>query len=445
MENFIEKNKDDLIKIVREILKIRSVEQKAAENAPFGEGVKAALQLALATGEKMGFKVKNLDNYAGYVEYGEGRELISVLGHLDVVPEGNGWEYHPPYGAEIYDGKLYGRGTSDDKGPIMAALFGLYAIKEMRIPLKKRVRIIFGTNEESNWKGINYYKSIEKEPLIGFTPDGNFPVINREKGILRITLVKKFASDNADIIVRGGERANMVPDYAEAVLNQKMIKQIQNIPEGISISENKIIARGRSAHAAKPWQGENAVAILCETLSQVSMSEDAKSIIQFVSDKIARTFYGEKIGVEEDDKLSGKLTLNLGVLNIDKKHGEMLIDIRYPITGKLEGIVDNIKREAEKYSILVGKIFSLPPIFVDEKEPLVQKLISAYEEETGEKGCAMAIGGGTYARIMEKGVAFGPVFPGVKPVEHEANEYISIDNLVKLAKIYAKAIQRLAE
>jgi len=444
MENFIEKNKDDLIKIVREILKIRSVEQKAAENAPFGEGVKAALQLALATGEKMGFKVKNLDNYAGYVEYGEGRELISVLGHLDVVPEGNGWEY-PPYGAEIYDGKLYGRGTSDDKGPIMAALFGLYAIKEMRIPLKKRVRIIFGTNEESNWKGINYYKSIEKEPLIGFTPDGNFPVINREKGILRITLVKKFASDNADIIVRGGERANMVPDYAEAVLNQKMIKQIQNIPEGISISENKIIARGRSAHAAKPWQGENAVAILCETLSQVSMSEDAKSIIQFVSDKIARTFYGEKIGVEEDDKLSGKLTLNLGVLNIDKKHGEMLIDIRYPITGKLEGIVDNIKREAEKYSILVGKIFSLPPIFVDEKEPLVQKLISAYEEETGEKGCAMAIGGGTYARIMEKGVAFGPVFPGVKPVEHEANEYISIDNLVKLAKIYAKAIQRLAE
>jgi len=444
MENFIEKNKDDLIKIVREILKIRSVEQKAAENAPFGEGVKAALQLALATGEKMGFKVKNLDNYAGYVEYGEGRELISVLGHLDVVPEGNGWEYLP-YGAEIYDGKLYGRGTSDDKGPIMAALFGLYAIKEMRIPLKKRVRIIFGTNEESNWKGINYYKSIEKEPLIGFTPDGNFPVINREKGILRITLVKKFASDNADIIVRGGERANMVPDYAEAVLNQKMIKQIQNIPEGISISENKIIARGRSAHAAKPWQGENAVAILCETLSQVSMSEDAKSIIQFVSDKIARTFYGEKIGVEEDDKLSGKLTLNLGVLNIDKKHGEMLIDIRYPITGKLEGIVDNIKREAEKYSILVGKIFSLPPIFVDEKEPLVQKLISAYEEETGEKGCAMAIGGGTYARIMEKGVAFGPVFPGVKPVEHEANEYISIDNLVKLAKIYAKAIQRLAE
>ncbi len=444
MENFIENNKDGLIKIVREILKIRSVEQEATENAPFGKGVKAALQLALATGEGMGFKVKNLDNYAGYVEYGEGKELISVLGHLDVVPEGNGWEY-PPYGAEICDGKLYGRGTSDDKGPIMAALFGLYAIKEMRIPLKKRVRIIFGTNEESNWKGINYYKSIEKEPLIGFTPDGNFPVINREKGILRITLVKKFALDNTDITVKGGERANMVPDYAEAVLNQKMIKQIQNIPEGISISENKIIAKGRSAHAAKPWQGENAVAILCETLSQVSMSEDAKSIIQFVSDKIARTFYGEKIGVETNDKLSGKLTLNLGVLNIDKKHGEMLIDIRYPVTGKLEGIVDNIKREAEKYGILVGKIFSLPPIFVDEKEPLVQKLISTYEEETGEKGCAMAIGGGTYARIMDKGVAFGPVFPGVKPVEHEANEYISIDNLVKLAKIYAKAIQRLAE
>lgn len=441
MENFIETHKEDLIEIVRGILKIKSVEDKQVGDTPFGKGVKEALQFALKTGKEMGFKTKNLDNYAGYVEYGKGNELISILGHLDVVPEGKGWT-HPPYGAEIEDGKIYARGASDDKGPIMAALFGLYAVKEMKIPLKKRVRIIFGTNEETGWKGINYYKQHEKEPLIGFTPDGDFPVVNREKGILNISLAKTFASSNTDVIINGGERPNMVPGYAEADI--KNLPDNLSLPENVTISGNKIIAKGISAHAAHPWKGKNAIVLLCKALARLDINKDVKSIINFILDKVSDV-YGEKLGIAFEDKPSGRLTLNLGILKVNETKGEMTFNIRYPITDKAGRIVKNIGKEAEKYGLMVQNTSDLKPLFVKEEEPLVQKLLSVYEEETGEKAYTMAIGGGTYARAMEKGVAFGPVFPNTKSVEHQPDEYIAINDLVKLAKIYARAIQKLAE
>ncbi len=441
MENFIEKHKEDLIEIVREIVKIKSVEEKEIGDAPFGKGVKDALQFALKTGKEMGFKTKNLDNYAGYVEYGKANESISVLGHLDVVPEGKGWT-HPPYGAEIEDGKIYGRGTTDDKGPIMAALFALYTLKETEIPLKKRVRIIFGTNEETGWKGINYYKQHEKEPLIGFTPDGNFPVVNREKGILNVSLVKKFASLNTNVIINGGERSNMVPDYAEADI--KNLPNDLHLPENVTISGNKIIAKGVSAHAAQPWEGKNAIVLLCKALAKLDIKEDVKSIIEFILDKVSDDLYGERLGIALED-ISGKLTLNLGIIKVNKEQGELTFNIRYPITDKAERIIKNIGKEAEKYGLTVQKTRDLKPLFVKEEEPLVQKLLSAYEEVTGEKAYTIAIGGGTYARAMEKGVAFGPVFPNTKAVEHQPDEYIAVDDLVKLAKIYARAIQKLTE
>ncbi len=442
MENFIEEHKEDLIEVVREVLKIKSVEDKADGDAPFGKGVKDALQFALKTGKDLGFEIKNLDNYAGYVEYGKAKGLISILGHLDVVPEGKGWT-HMPYGAEIEGGKIYARGASDDKGPIMAALFALYAVKEMKIPLKKRVRIVFGTNEESGWKGINYYKQHEKEPLIGFTPDGDFPVVNREKGILNVFLVKKFALPNTDIIINGGERPNMVPDYAEADIDN--LPDDFYAPKNITISGNKIIAKGISAHAAHPWKGKNAIVLLCKALERLNIREDVKSIIKFVSDEVGSDVYGKKLGIAFEDKLSGKLTLNLGILKVDKTQGGITFNIRYPITDKAERIVKGIEKKAKEYGLAIQTIKDSKPLFVREEEPIVQELLGVYEEETGEKAYTMAIGGGTYARAMEKGVAFGPVFPNTNSVEHQPDEYIAISHLVKLAKIYARAIQRLAD
>ena len=441
MEKFIEENKDDLIEIVQEILKIKSVEEPPVDDAPFGIGAKLALEYALDLGEEMGFKTKNFDNYAGYVEYGDGEGLISVLGHLDVVPEGKGW-HHPPYGAVIKDGKIFGRGATDDKGPMMAALFGLYALKEKGIPIKKRVRIVFGTNEETGWKGITYYKQKEKEPLIGFTPDGNFPVINREKGILNVTVGMDFKEKNNELVLRGGERPNMVPDYAEA----EFLKPVSlNNFDGVEINGNKAVARGVSAHGAHPWEGKNAVTLLCQALSNVSLREDIKSAVDFVNNAVGSDVYGEKLGIANEDAISGKLTCNLGVMHIDKDSAEVTFNIRYPITDKFERIVKAIGEKASKYGLAVKDTHNQMPLFVDEKEDIVQNLLKVYEQETGEKGYTLAIGGGTYARAMEKGVAFGPVYPGMVAVEHQPDEFIGINHLIKLAKIYGKAIYALAK
>jgi succinyl-diaminopimelate desuccinylase len=441
MEKYIEENKNELIEIVQEILKIKSVEEPPEDDAPFGIGVKLALEYALDVGEEMGFKVKNFDNYAGYVEYGEGDGLISILGHLDVVPEGKGW-HHPPYGGEIKDGKIFGRGATDDKGPMMAALFGMYALKETGLPIKKRVRIVFGTNEETGWKGITYYKQKEKEPLIGFTPDGNFPVINREKGILNVTVGRDFETENDELLLKGGERPNMVPDYAEAELLKSVdVKEF----DGVKVSGNKAIAKGISAHGAHPWEGKNAVTILCSALKEASLREDVKNVIGFVNECVDGDVYGEKLGIAKEDELSGKLTCNLGVMYIGKNSAEVTFNIRYPITDKMERIVNNIKVAAEKYGLKVRNTHHQPPLFVDESEDIVQKLLKVYEEETGEKGYTLAIGGGTYARAMDKGVAFGPVFPGMVAVEHQPDEFIGVNHLIRLAKIYGKAIYALAK
>ena len=440
MEKFIDQHKDDLIELVQEALKIRSVEESPFEDAPFGEGVKLALEYALAAAEEMGFSVKNLDNYAGFAEFGEGNEVISILGHLDVVPEGKGWT-HPPYGGEIADGKIFGRGAIDDKGPILATLFGLYAIKESGLNIKKRVRVVFGTNEETGWKGITYFKEKIKDPLIGFTPDGNFPVINREKGILNVTVVRKFSEKNDVLKLRGGERSNMVPDRAEAEL-----KNMSSAISGdVEVEGNKLIAKGVSAHGAHPWEGKNAVTILCKALESVELPDKVKSAIGFVNKAVGDDVYGKGLDIANEDELSGKLTVNLGVMKIDENGAEITFNIRYPITDSDERIIKGIEETANKFGLSVLNTRTQKPLFVDKKENVVQRLLKVYEETTGEKAYTLAIGGGTYARAMDKGVAFGPVFPGMKAVEHQPDEFISIEHLVKLAKIYGRAIYELAK
>lgn len=441
MEEFIEKNKEKLIKITQEVLRIKSVGDKPEDGAPFGVGVKEVLLKALDISKELGFNIVNYDNRVGFAEYGQGDEAISILGHLDVVPEGNNWIY-PPYGAEIHDGKIYARGAMDDKGPTMAALFGLYALKETGLNISKRVRVVFGTNEETGWKCMSYYREKVGEPIIGFAPDAQFPVINREKGILNIILRKDFVKLNDFVEISGGERPNMVPDYAEAIFNGPVSLRSEN-PD-VSIGGNKIAAKGASAHGSLPEKGKNAIVTLCETLENVELTGEVKEIVDFVVQKINRDFYGQALGVDKIDEYSGHLTINLGVIKVTKQYGELTFNIRYPVTDSHERVVDVFRMQGKAYHFNVSSFKNQAPLFVPEEEPLVQKLLKVYEDFTGEKGYTLSIGGGTYARAMDKGVAFGGVFPGMEDIAHQSNEFIGVDHLVKLARIYGRAIYELA-
>ncbi|BAL80499.1 dipeptidase PepV [Caldisericum exile] len=442
MEKFIDENKQRLVEITQEIIRIPSVEDNPTEGAPFGENVKNALLLALQISKDLGFRTVNIDNIVGYAEFGEGKDVISVLGHLDVVPEGTGWTY-PPYGAEIHDGKIYGRGAIDDKGPTMAALFGAYTLKETGAKLSKRIRIVFGTNEETGWKCMAHFKNVVHDPLIGFTPDAEFPLINREKGILNVTLRSDFNSKNEEVKITGGNRPNMVPDYAKAEFNDEVY--LKDLEEGVEVKGTIVEAHGKSAHGALPEQGVNAIVKLSNAIVDVVKHPEVKKVLEFIVKHVGTDVYGGLMGIANVDSLSGKLTMNLGVIEINESSGILTFNIRYPISDNFERIIYGFNKVAEVYGLKVSEYRNQNPLYVKEDSELVKILLNVFEKTTGRKGYTLSIGGGTYARAMDLGVAFGPTFEEMEKVEHMANEYIAIDHLVNLAKIYGNALYELAK
>lgn len=206
----IEKFKNQMIEHIIDVVKIPSVESEAKENAPFGEEVNRALLKALEISEKLGFKTKNIDGYMGYAQFGEGDDYIGIVGHLDVVPTEDGW-INPPFSGHIEDGRIYSRGALDNKGPIMSALYGLYAVKESGLKISKPVRIIFGTDEESGFEDLTYYLTKEKPPIMGFTPDCKYPVVYGERGRAKINISVDIDNENRDDDTR--EFFNFVNKY----------------------------------------------------------------------------------------------------------------------------------------------------------------------------------------------------------------------------------------
>lgn len=458
----IDEMKDDLIESVQDIIRIKSVEGEPKEGMPFGEGVSKALQCALDISEKLGFKVVNLDGNVGYAEYGEGEEYVAALGHLDVVPEGDDWIY-PPYGAEIHDGKIYGRGTTDDKGPIMASLYGLKAIKELGLPLSKRIRIIFGTNEETGSKDMEYYVEHEKAPVAGFTPDAEFPIINGEKGITIFDIVKNFGDEknNGDVLVcsiKGGIASNVVASLCETKLKAKdpvkTCEEITNIAKENNIKfevshngdEVELKVFGVSAHGSTPEKGINAIMQSIKILANLDLAqEDIKSFVKFLNDNIGEDVYGEKFGINLMDEASGKVSFNVGVIDLNDKVGRLTLNLRYPVTKTLEDMMNPFNERIKGTGIVIENFEHQKPLYFSPDHPLIKTLQRVYKEETGEEGKLISIGGGTYAKEMPNIVAFGPIFPGEADVIHKPNEYIKIDDLVLISKIYAKALYELAK
>ena len=435
LNKIIELYREKLIKSTQELVSIPSTKGEGKESMPFGEEINKALEYVLKLGEELGFLVGNVDGYAGFIEFGHGDETLAILAHLDVVPAGEGWTY-PPFGGQIHDNKLYGRGAIDDKGPAMAALFAMKAVMESSAPVNKKVRLILGTDEESGWEDMDYYFKKQPMPDFGITPDANYPVIHAEKGIMHIELYKEFSkgqADKSDILsIKGGSRANMVPDSCICYLKGE--------------DKEPVTTEGVSAHGSMPEKGENAISKMLDLLSHDRLGDN--DLDRFLADLgrlIGFDTKGKGLGINYSDDVSGHLTLNLGVIDVDREGGKAIIDIRYPVKYKEEEIIEAIEQNLDTSGIGIRLVHGQKPLYLPKDHFLVKTLGRVYREQTGQDLEPLTIGGGTYARALETGVAFGAVFPGKAELAHQKDEYIEIDDLILNAKIYAHAIAELVK
>lgn len=441
IKNYIEANETEIINDLSALINIPSVIDEVNHEKPFGKHIDDALKWTLNKFEAIGMKIfYDPKGYYGYAEIGEGSELIGILAHVDVVPSGdeNNWKFSPFKGVHK-DGKLYGRGATDDKGPIIAVLHALKALIDNEIKFNKRVRVIIGTDEENQWRGIYHYMRDEEIPDYGFTPDSDFPVIYAEKGLLQI----KLKSDlKANIRIKGGNAMNSVPESASYHGSHlyKLEKHLKKMGFDHEIENEELYVIGKSAHSAKPHMGVNAISRMVMALKSLGVETPA---IDFIAEKIALTTNGELIFGNCEDDPSGKLTISVNQIDVSK-YGEVIaLDIRIPVTVDKKFIELGLRRVAEKFGLQYEELDYLEPVYVSMDHPLIKTLKTVYEEETGLDGTPISTGGATYARAMKNCVAFGPIFPGTVKIAHQTDEYIEIKALIKCAQIYAKAIERM--
>ena len=448
--------RQEMIEALKDFIKIESVKSAGQPNMPYGKGIFDALMYVQSTAERMDLECVNLFGHMAYVDYGDGNEMLGILTHLDVVPKGEGWTL-PAFEGIEKDGRVYGRGAIDDKGPAIAALYALKALSDNCVQLDKKVRLIFGADEESGWADMDFYKQHETWPDIAFSPDGEYPVINSEKGLLHVQLLLEAEAGGDGVSVKSfnaGTRVNVVPNKADCLLTAPF-ETIQKslvgytCPIGATLSCADagdglihITAVGKSAHGSRPENGINAAASLLHYLGTLPLCFGAISEgFYSLAENIGTYFNGEPIGLDIQDEQSGRLTFNLGTLSLTGSTLKAGLDIRYPTSVNPEQVKEKLAAHFGCFDI--SYLHALGAHYVPEDSMLVVKLKEAYTEITGEPAYCMAIGGATYARAFENAVTFGPLFPGQPSVEHGPDEYIEIDALMKNAQIIANAIIKL--
>ena len=462
LEKFINENKEKIIEDLQELIQIPSAYSKSDNpKYPFGENVNNALEYTLELGNNLGFRTKNIDAYCGYIEFGEGSELVGIIGHLDVVPEGDNWTYSP-FSGTISDGYIFGRGAIDDKGPVIASLYAMKYVMET-VKIKKRVRLILGLNEENNWDCIKYYKEHEEIPSIGFSPDADFPCIYAEKAVLTQEIKSDISQfKNLDIkiinINCNNNATNVVPKICSVVLNintdkiktENFISNLKNIINDsnfeidiykIDAEEIKLTSHGVSAHAAHPDLGINSISRLIVVLDKLyKLYGYTIDLFDFFAKYIGLQFDGKNLGIDFEDE-SGKLTLNVGYLGIENGFIKIKMNLRVPVHTDITKIgAAFIKATCEYINLDFDTSHYMPALYIDPNSELVQSLCKIYNVETNSNCKPIAIGGATFARAFPNCVSFGANFPGDKDMCHQTDEFISIDKLLLACKIYAKAI-----
>ena len=451
-------HKEDLLKDLFELLSVRSIlGTDITEETPFGSGPREALDLILSFGERDGYKTKLVENKAGHIEVGEGEEIFGILGHVDVVPVVEAdWISHP-FKPEVRDGKIFARGSLDDKGPTMAAYYAVKLLDKLGVKWNKRIRLIIGSDEETGFRCVESYFKHEEQPASGFTPDAMFPLVYAEKARATFDHKLKFVEEDGAynyklVKFNGGQVLNMVIASAEAELvgevtdiKEKFEKFLaQEKLEGKVSVENtiKLTLKGKAAHGSTPQYGINGATKLAEFLSTLGLDNNGKNFVDYIVAKLANDPFGEKLGIDYKDNEMGEATYNYGVLDYDleKKIGIVSTDCRHPkkfdlVARLYEVKVDNIDIEVTS---------TKEAHYVPKDDELVTTLMDVYRKHTGDtKNDAFVLGGGTYARCLKKGVAFGLLFPGKEDTMHQANEYLEVEDLLLATAIYAEGIYKL--
>ena len=442
MKQFLtEEIKSDYLESLKTIVSYPSVLNEGENGTPFGQSIQNVLEKMLELTRSLGFKTYiDPKGYYGYAEIGQGEELLAVLCHLDVVPVGDlsDWET-PPFEATIKDGWIHGRGVQDDKGPSLAALYAVKALMDAGVTFNKRIRFIYGTDEETLWRCMARYNELEETATLGFAPDSSFPLTYAEKGLLQIKL---HGSGSQELAIEAGEAFNVVPAKASYTGNLADSLEVELKKQAFEYERtaDTVTVIGVPKHSKDAAEGVNAIVRLAMGLNPLVQH----STIQFMAEAVGEDATGSSLFGEISDEPSGTLSFNVSGLTINQDESEIRIDLRIPVLADKDKLVRELSQIAEKYQLRYEEFDYLAPLYVPLDSELVSTLMAVYKEKTNDDSPAVSSGGATFARTMPNCVAFGALFLGALQTEHQANERTVIDDLYKAMDIYAETIYRLA-
>ena len=433
--------KDEFLTSLKTLISYPSVLNEGENGTPFGQAIQDVLEKTLEICRSLGFTTY-LDpkGYYGYAEIGQGAELLAVLCHLDVVPSGDEADWRtPPFEASIKDGWIFGRGVQDDKGPSMAALYAVKALLDSGVKFKKRVRFIFGTDEETLWRCMGRYNELEETATLGFAPDSSFPLTYAEKGLLQ---VKLHGTGSDQLELEAGAAFNVVPGKAsyQGELLEQVVAGLQAASFDYEQNDQQVTVLGLPKHAKDAAEGINAIVRLATVLQPLQ----AHPALAFIAEAVGEDATGSRLFGDISDEPSGRLSFNIAGLTLNSEKSEIRIDIRIPVLADKDQLVAKLAEIAGRYQLDYEEFDYLAPLYVPKDSELVSTLMAIYQEKTGDTSPAMSSGGATFARTMPNCVAFGALFPGVEQTEHQASERASLEDLYRAMDIYAETIFRLA-